>query len=199
MKKTLIILTVLCTITSISVYNANKKQKELDISRANEKALLMDNDSLKENQRVLMLKNEQLQYVRDSFIEDYKNIIKELKIKQKNINTVQYIKETIHKTDTIALRDTIFKNPKLKMDTVIGDEWYNMKLSLRYPDTILTKPEFKSDKYIIVHSKRETIDPPKKFFLLRWFQKKHTVVEVTIKEKNPYIDIKENKMIQFIK
>ena len=199
MKNLILIILVLCGVIAAGLHDLHSKQKALELSRANEKALLMNNDSLKETQRVLMLKNEQLQYMQDSFVTEYKDLIKDLKIKQKNVNSVHYIKETIQRIDTVTLNDTIFRDPKLKVDTVLGDEWYKMNLSLRYPDTILTKPEFKSDKYIIVHAKRETVDPPKKFFLLRWFQKKHTVVEVTVVDKNPYIDIKENKMIQFIK
>ena len=199
MKNLILIILVLCGVIAVGLHDLYSKQKALELSRANEKALLMNNDSLKETQRVLMLKNEQLQYMQDSFVTEYKDLIKDLKIKQKNVNSVHYIKETIQRIDTVTLNDTIFRDPKLKVDTVLGDEWYKMNLSLRYPDTILTKPEFKSDKYIIVHAKRETVDPPKKFFLLRWFQKKHTVVEVTVVDKNPYIDIKENKMIQFIK
>ena len=199
MKNLILIILVLCGVIAAGLHDLHNKQKALELSRANEKALLMNNDSLKETQRVLMLKNEQLQYMQDSFVTEYKDLIKDLKIKQKNVNSVHYIKETIQRIDTVTLNDTIFRDPKLKVDTVLGDEWYKMNLSLRYPDTILTKPEFKSDKYIIVHAKRETVGPPKKFFLLRWFQKKHTVVEVTVVDKNPYIDIKENKMIQFIK
>jgi hypothetical protein len=68
------------------------------------------------------------------------------------------------------------------MDTTVGDNWYSVNLNLSYPGRIALNPSFKSEKYIIVHSKKETIDPPKKFFLLRWFQKKHTILEVDVVE-----------------
>lgn len=35
--------------------------------------------------------------------------------------------------------------------------------------------------------KRETVNPPSKFFFIRWFQKKQTVTEADIVNSNPYI------------
>ena len=77
--------------------------------------------------------------------------------------------------------------------------WYSENLSLRYPDTIITNPKFISDKYIVLNTDKQTIDPPKKFFIARWFQKKQTIIEVNIVEKNPYIKTKEQKFIEIIK
>ena len=74
-----------------------------------------------------------------------------------------------------------------------------MKLGLRYPSTIITEPKFVSEKYVIVDYKKETINPPKKCAIARWFQKKHKVVEVNVVEKNPYIENKKSKFIEVIK
>ena len=57
---------------------------------------------------------------------------------------------------------------------------------------------FISEKYIITNKRKETINPPKKFFLFRWFQRKHWVMEVYIKEKNPYIKEINNKFVEII-
>lgn len=46
---------------------------------------------------------------------------------------------------------------------------------------------------------RVTIDPPKKFFLCRWFQKKHTVVEVNVIQDNPYCTNRNEKFVKIIK
>ena len=51
----------------------------------------------------------------------------------------------------------------------------------------------------MVNKKKETINPPKKFFLFRWFQRKHTILEVNMVEKNPYIENKNNRFIEIIK
>ena len=63
---------------------------------------------------------------------------------------------------------------------------------------IAVKPEFKSEKHIIVSTKKETVNPPKKFFLLRWFQKKHLVVHVDVVEKNPYVGGETSKYIEIV-
>ena len=73
-----------------------------------------------------------------------------------------------------------------------------MKLGLKYPSTITTGPKFVSEKYIMVDYKKETINPPKKCWLLRLFQKKHKVVEVNIVEKNPYIENKQQRFIEIV-
>jgi hypothetical protein len=55
-----------------------------------------------------------------------------------------------------------------------------------------------SEKAVVVSTKRETVDPPKKFFLCRWFQKKHTVVKVVVKENNPHVIDQENVFIEIV-
>ena len=121
-----------------------------------------------------------------------------VKVKDKNLKSVQYITSTLSRVDTITLKDTIFKKP-LKVDTVIGDKWYNAKIVLSYPSTIIVNPTFKSEKNIVVSTKKETVNPPKKFWLFRLFQKKHTVIKVDIIEKNPYVSNEENRYIEIIK
>ena len=64
---------------------------------------------------------------------------------------------------------------------------------------IAVKPEFKSEKHIIVSTKKETVNPPKKFFLFRWLQKKHRVLHVDIVEKNPYVENQTSKYVEIIK
>ena len=56
-----------------------------------------------------------------------------------------------------------------------------------------------SEKHIIVSSKKETVDPPKKFFLLRWLQRKHLVLHINVIEKNPYVDEESSRYVEIIK
>ena len=85
------------------------------------------------------------------------------------------------------------------VDTVIGDEWYRLRLKMSYPDTLIFSPNFKSSQYIIAHLKKETVDPPKKWWWQRLFQKKHHVLNVEVVERNPYIDVKTNKYVEIVK
>lgn len=141
---------------------------------------------------------EQLSYANDSILKELNDTRKELKVKDKNLKSVQYITSTLSRVDTITLKDTIFKEP-VEVDTIIGDKWYNAKIALSYPSTIIVSPTFKSEKNIVVSTKKETVNPPKKFWLFRLFQKKHTVIKVNIIEKNPYVSNEKSRYIEIIK
>ena len=141
---------------------------------------------------------DQINYLNDSLITKMNEVRKELKIKDKDLKQMQYLLSTAQKTDTIVFRDTLFRDRNLQIDTLLGDSWYNIKLGLSYPNLITTTPTFKSEKYIVTSTRKETIKPPKKCAIARWFQKKHKVVEVIIHEKNPYITNKEERFIEIV-
>ena len=192
-------LIVSLSIGSYILYTKNQSLKdELSISVSNEKAFIAENSSLKDENRVFKFTIEQLNYYNDSILQKMNKVRKELKIKDKDLKQMQYLLSEATKKDTIVFRDTLFREPTLDIDTIIGDKWYSIRLGLKYPNLITTNPTFISEKYIIVNKKKETINPPKKFFLFRWFQRKHWVMEVNIKEKNPYIKEVNNKFVEII-
>lgn len=148
----------------------------------------------------LQLTTDQLISAKDSVIRELEQTRKQLKIKEKNVKAEQYIASSFSRVDTIKLAgDTIFKDRKLVVDTLIGDSWYNAKVSLKYPSTVVIQPTFKSEKNIIVSTKKETVNPPKKLWILRLFQKKHTVLKVDVVEKNPYVSDEESRYVEIIK
>lgn len=181
------------------LYNKNQSlMGELSVLVSNQKASIAENSSLKDENRVFKFTVEQLNYYNDSVLQKMNDVRKELKIKDKNIKQLQYLLSVSTKKDTVLFTDTLFRDKELALDTIIGDKWYNIRLGLKYPNLIYTEPTFTSEKYIIVNKKRETVNPPKKFFLFRWFQKKHWVMEVHIKEENPYIKETNNKFVEII-
>ena len=195
----IVILVSLLSISVYTLYTNNQKLKEkISISVSNEKAFIAENSSLKEENRVFKFTVEQLNYYSDSILQKMNDVRKELKIKDKNLKQLQYLLSVSTKKDTVLFTDTIFRDKSLALDTIIGDKWYNIRLGLKYPNLIYTEPTFTSEKYIIVNKKKETVNPPKKFFLFRWFQRKHWVMEVHIKEKNPYIKEIDNKFVEII-
>lgn len=192
-------LLVSLAIGSYILYNKNQSLKEeLSISISNEKAFIAENSSLKDENRVFKFTVEQLNYYNDSILQKMNEVRKELKIKDKDLKQMQYLLSEATKKDTIVFGDTLFREPTLGIDTLVGDKWYQMKLGLKYPSTITTDPKFVSEKYIMVDYKKETINPPKKCWLLRLFQKKHKVVEVNVVEKNPYIENKQQRFIEIV-
>lgn len=199
--KTLVLVIVgILSISTYILYQNNKSlESQLDISKSNEKAFAIENSGLKDQNRAFQFTVEQLEYFNDSLITKMNEVRKELRIKDKDLKQMQYLLSEAQKKDTIVFRDTIFRDPLVRVDTLLGDKWYQLKLGLRYPSTIITEPKFISEKYVIVDYRKETIDPPKKCFIARWFQKKHKVVEVEVVEKNPYIENKQQRFIEIVK
>lgn len=192
-------LLVSLSIGSYILYTKNQSLKEeLSISVSNEKAFVANNSSLKNENRAFKFTIEQLNYYNDSILQKMNDVRKELKIKDKDLKQMQYLLSEATKKDTIVFRDTLFRESTLDIDTLVGDKWYQMKLGLKYPSTITTDPKFVSEKYIITSLKKETINPPKKCWLLRLFQKKHTILEVNVVERNPYIENKQQRFIEIV-
>ena len=98
----------------------------------------------------------------------------------------------------MIFRDTLFRNPELKIDTTLRDKWYSLNLKLEYPSTVIASPKFISERYVVQSLKKETIKPPKKCWLWRLFQKRHKVIETEVIEKSPYIINKQEKYIKII-
>lgn len=195
----IVILISLLSVSTYTLYNRNQDLKEeISVSMSNQKAFIAENSSLKDENRAFKFTVEQLNYYNDSILQKMNDVRKELKIRDNNLKQMQYLLSVSTKKDTVLFTDTIFRDKSLALDTIIGDKWYNIRLGLKYPNLIYTKPTFTSEKYIIVNKKKETINPPKKFFLFRWFQRKHWVMEVHIKEKNPYIKEVNNKFVEII-
>lgn len=194
----LAVILILGVTTYVQYEKVSSLKTELSISKSNEKAFIAENNGLKEENIAFKFTIDQLNYFNDSLTTKMNDVRKELKIKDKDLKQMQYLLSQAQKTDTIRFRDTLFIDKTLQLDTLIGDEWYNIRLGLQYPNLITTTPTFKSETYIVTSSKKETINPPKKCAIARWFQKKHRVVEVTIYEKNPYIENKESRFIEIV-
>lgn len=195
-------LAVIWTLSIASVYILERKNntlnEQLSTAISNQKTADLENTTLKESNRVYKYTIDQLNYYNDSILQKMNEVRKELNIKDSNLKSLQYLQSVSTKKDTVLFTDTLFKDKELALDTTIGDNWYKIRLGLKYPNLIYTEPTFTSEKYITISKKRETINPPKKFFLFRWFQKKHWVIEVNVKDKNPYVKETDNKFIEII-
>ena len=203
MNKLVYILLGVLILTGISMYWLyNRYQKltaEYSISIENIKAYDAELSGLRDDTKVYKLTIEQLNYFNDSIIKKMKVVQKELGIKDKRLQQLQYEASHAQRADTIILKDTIFRDSQLKLDTIVGDKWFRTNLHLEFPSTIALKPEIELERYTFISGKRETVNPPKKFFLFRWFQKKMTIVTVTVKEKNPYVKNRESRYVEIIK
>lgn len=186
---------------SITIWGLSNKiqnqKEELSIVYTNLKAFEEEKDSLFNASRVFRYTIEELKASKDSLNKQLLETKKRLKIKDRNLKYLEYQLSRASKVDTVVFKDTIFIN-NIKIDTTFGDKWYNLKLGIYSPNTIIVEPTFNSEKTVIGFYEKETIKPPKKFFLWRLFQRKHKVVKVTIEEKNPYIIQGKERYIEIV-
>lgn len=199
MKKFIIGLIVLLVCSLIYMVHQNRAlTAKYETSIENIKAYDSQLSGLNNSNKVFKLTIDQLNYFKDSILIKMNEVRKELNIKDSKIKQMQYKLSHIEKPDSVILKDTVFVN-SFKLDTIIGDEWANNHIIMSYPNKIKITPRFKLESFLFVDAKRETIKPPKKFFLFRWFQKRHTVLNVTVKENNPYVETDEQKFVEIIK
>lgn len=199
MKKHIIIgIVFIVLFTCIGVLYTNNKDLKIQNTelRINESALLSYSDSLSRNNTVLNLSVEKLNYSKDSIINKLNSTRKELKIKDSQIENLQYLLSEASKKDTIVLKDTIFRDKDFQLDTLIGDEWLNTHLQLKYPNNVTVSSNYKSEFEIFLYKSKEYINPPKKCFLSRIFQKKEEVIKVEVVDNNPYAKIKNYTHIE---
>ena len=196
-----LILSVLLVINNYylvkSKLSADKKWKEA-VENAKAYSELFSNSENKN--RAFKLTIDQLKNSNDSIFKQLNEARKELKVKDSKLKSLQYVSSSFSKVDTITLKgDTIFKDSHIDIDTLLSDEWYSVKVGLKYPSTVTVEPTFKSIKYIVVSAKKETVNPPKRFFFFRWFQKKQIRLNVDVVEKNPYVQNQDNRFVEIVR
>jgi predicted RND superfamily exporter protein len=181
-----------------AIVNSKSLEKKWKEATENVKAYSQQYSTSEKNTRALKLSVEQLESSNDSILQELNSARKELKVKNSKLQSLQYVSSSFARADTITLVDTLFKDRSISIDTTLSDEWYSVRVGLSYPSTIAIKPEFKSIKNIVVSTKKETVNPPKKFFLWRWLQKKQTVLNIDVVEKNPYVKDESNRYVKII-
>lgn len=192
-----VIITALSTTTAIMNNRIKKLNREVAEAVTNIKAYELENSALKDDTIEFQYTIEQLNYSKDSLNQRINKLRKELNIKDKDIQKLQYIVSENQKKDSIVVRDTVFIED-VKVDTTLTDDWSKLHLQLKYPNTVIADYSFKNESLVTTYLKRETLNTPHKCAFIRWFQKKHKVIHVEINEQNPYCEIKEQKFINII-
>ena len=185
------------TTTAVMSNRINKLNCEIAEATTNIKAYELENSALKDNTIEFQYTIEQLNYSKDSLNQKINKLRKELKIKDKDIQKLQYIVSENSKKDSVFIHDTIFRE-KVKVDTIMGDNWSKLHLQLEFPNIVVANYSFRNESLVTTYLKKETIDPPHKCALIRLFQKKHKVIHVEIHEQNPYCETKEQKFINIV-
>ena len=192
-----VIITALSATTAIMNNRIKKLNREVAEAVTNIKAYELENSALKDDTIEFQYTIEQLNYSKDSLSQRINKLRKELKIKDKDIQKLQYIVSENQKKDSIVVRDTVFIKD-VKVDTTLTDDWSKLHLQLKYPNTVIADYSFKNESLVTTYLKKETLNAPHKCVFIRWFQKKHKVIHVEINEQNPYCETKEQRFINII-
>lgn len=191
--KIVLVILVISVISILVVNNKNLRESN-SIYDNNFKALNLERDSLSKAVISYRFSVEQLEYINDSIIEDLNNTRKQLQIKDDQILQMQSIKTEISTKDSIFIKDTIFRDNFIKIDTTLKDKWYTIKISIQ-PSKLTIDAKYRSELQVFAKSSKEIMGTPKKCFVGRWFQKKHTVIRVDVIDKNPKAIVTEKKFI----
>ena len=204
--KTYIIVALVLIGLSTTIYIQNNTIKNINedykTASLNLKAYVDLNSKLQEDSiersRVFQLTVDQFSQYSDSLLVEMNKYRKKLKVKDKEIQSLQYIASNTRVDTFIKLKDTVLIQGT-KIDTTLEDKWFSIDVKLRYPDTLRVSPSFKNELFAAIHTTRETVEPPKKFFIARWFQKKQTIIVADIEDKNPYTEFTQQRFIQITK
>ena len=192
-----VIITALSTTTAIMNNRIKKLNREVAEAVTNIKAYELENSALKDDTIEFQYTIEQLNHSKDSLNQRINKLRKELNIKDKDIQKLQYIVSENQKKDSIVVWDTVFIKD-VKVDTTLTDDWSKLHLQLKYPNTVIADYSFKNESLVTTYLRKETLNAPHKCAFIRWFQKKHKVIHVEINEQNPYCETKEQRFINII-
>lgn len=201
MKKYIYIIIALVILCGFGIFKSieySKLSRKYDTALQNNKAYESQLDVIQDENKIFQFTIEQLEILNDKSIKELDSIRKELGIKDKKLQQMGKVKEKIYIVDSIIVHDTIFDNPDFVLDTCLGDEWYQNCLHMAYPNEISSQIDINTDLNCFIHTTRETINPPKKTWLGRLFQRKHTVINVNVVENNPHSNVKEVKFIKIL-
>lgn len=203
LKLTIIgILTALFVGLGLTIWQQNVKIKRLNdnllVAVNNNKAYEAERDSLRDNTIQFQFTVDQLNHSNDSLVNKINDIRKQIKVKDKQISELQYFASVNNKRDSIIVRDTIFQKG-VALDTTISDDWSKLAIRAEYPNLLDVDYSFNNETIVVMHDSRVTVDPPKKCWFARLFQKKQTIVEIDVIQENPYCENKEQKFIKIVK
>lgn len=94
---------------------------ELALVVSNMKAYELENSNLENNIHEFQYTVAQLNYSKDSLVQKMNQMRKDLKIKDKNIERLEYLASQTQKVDSVIIKDTIFVKD-VAIDTTLRDD-----------------------------------------------------------------------------
>ena len=170
---------------------ANERDQYASLSKSYSR-VIMDSDN---ERTVFRMRISDLEVTGDSLICVLDSMRRQIGIRDKRLREMHHRVTYVERTDTIYLSDSIFISG---LDTTITDGWVSTHLKIEVPNKITHSVSVRNQTDLFVTTKRETVNPPRKFFLFRLFQRKHLVVTVVAKEGNPWCQTAESRHVEIV-
>ena len=170
---------------------ANERDQYASLTKSYSR-VIMDNDN---ERTVFRMRISDLEVTGDSLICVLDSMRRQIGIRDKRLREMHHRVTYVERTDTIYLSDSIFISG---LDTTITDGWVSTHLKIDVPNKITHSVSVRNQTDLFVATKRETVNPPRKFFLFRLFQRKHLVVTVVAKEGNPWCQTAESRHVEIV-
>lgn len=193
----LLCLIVACVIGGMAVKIRNQAEM-LENANQNISAYAAEQDSLITQCKLFKMDIATMINLNDSIMNKMYAQAKQLKIKDKQIQNLQYKLERIERRDTVFIRDTVFRNSDFKLDTCLTNKWSTMCLHLEYPNIVGMSASFNNESYITMYTKKVPIKPRKCKFA-EWFTRKRKETIVEVHTDNPYVTVKTQRFVEIIK
>ena len=168
--------------------------EERDDYAAAAKAYSAAMDDASDGERVFRMRVDELSAAHDRQLAAMDSLRREIGVRDRMLRSMHHRVTEVVKVDTVVVPELVMT---ANVDTVIDDGWVRTELSLS-PGKIGVGTRVRNETTIIVHGRRETVRPPRRFFLFRLFQRKHTVVTVTAVEGNPWCETREYRSVEVV-
>lgn len=191
----LAIVAILVAVVVILFKRVSSIATDRDNYAATAKAYAQEREDYDGSSRVFRMTIDELEASRDTLMMRLDSLRMELKVKNGQLKSMHWRETVVEKTDTIWLKDSVFV---ADIDTTLTDGWTTTNIHIARPNKIGVSIKVRNETTLIVRSRKETVKPPKRFFLFRLFQRKHTIVEVEAIEGNPHCTERSRRHIEII-
>lgn len=201
-NKLILILLLICILLGVAVYVLIKRVQAVAEQRDDyalvAKAYAGVSDKEREDAVVFRLRADELAASKDSLLQRMDSLRRALGVRDRRLRAMHFRSTVVEKTDTfwVAVPDTVYA---LAIDTVLDDGWVRTSLLVEEDGRVTLGTRVRNETTIVVKAERETVRPPRRFFLFRLFQRKQTVVRVVATEGNPWCETKEVRSVEIVK
>lgn len=191
----LAVVAILVLALAILIKRVGSLASDRDNYAATAKAYAQEREAYDGSSRVFRMTIDELEASRDTLMMKLDSMRTEAKVKDSQLKSMHWRETIVEKKDTIWLKDSIFL---ADLDTTLSDGWTTTKVHIGRPNEVAVNVKVRNETTLIVRSRRETVKPPKRFFLFRLFQRKHTIVEVEAIEGNPHCTERSRRHVEII-